>query len=207
MLSFKERTEILGKIDKFAADAHEAVGQFRKYSDLPYIVHPREVMEILEAHGVEDIHMLCAALLHDVVEDTDITRNALHDFLASFQEPEFAPQVVERLVDDLTDPTTLADGNRKRRFAINLGHTAEISEDAKTIKLADIISNTKDIAEHDKKFAAVYIPEIIEKLKVLKNASSFDLYMEACHTVWVARRELEQHRWVEKYKFDVLGIE
>ena len=55
----------------FAAKAHE--GQFRKYTNEPYITHTMAVAEMLLEHGVEDPEMHAAALLHDVVEDTTYT--------------------------------------------------------------------------------------------------------------------------------------
>ena len=69
----------LAKADTFAMAAHAAVGQFRKYSTdehgqpLPYIVHPRECVAILqslpEASGIT-MAQLIAMMLHDTVEDT-----------------------------------------------------------------------------------------------------------------------------------------
>ena len=58
--------------DVVASTAHAAVGQFRKYSDEPYIVHPRDVAEIVKSYGGNTIQIQ-AALLHDVVEDTALT--------------------------------------------------------------------------------------------------------------------------------------
>jgi (p)ppGpp synthase/HD superfamily hydrolase len=56
----------------FAKAAHAAVGQMRKYTDEPYIVHPVEVAGIVRYWGGTDT-MCVAALLHDVLEDTKIT--------------------------------------------------------------------------------------------------------------------------------------
>ena len=60
----------LDKAIQFATKAHE--GQTRKYTGEPYIVHPLSVMEIVKTvdHTEE---MLMAAVLHDTVEDTDVT--------------------------------------------------------------------------------------------------------------------------------------
>lgn len=67
----------MDKVEKayyFAMAAHAAVGQKRKYTGEPYIVHPVEVCDII-THNVEwsNDEMCCAALLHDVVEDTQVT--------------------------------------------------------------------------------------------------------------------------------------
>lgn len=57
------------KAKQFATKAHE--GQKRKNSDIPYITHPIRVAERLEAYGFRE-ELICAAYLHDVVEDTPI---------------------------------------------------------------------------------------------------------------------------------------
>lgn len=56
---------------EFAKTAHEAVGQRRKYSNEPYIVHPMAIARLVKtvSHTPE---MVAAALLHDTVEDTNV---------------------------------------------------------------------------------------------------------------------------------------
>ena len=61
--------EKIKKAYEVAAKAHE--GQLRQSGD-PYIGHPVSVAIILVDLGM-DTDCLCAALLHDVVEDTDVT--------------------------------------------------------------------------------------------------------------------------------------
>lgn len=154
---------------KFATMAHATVvnkdgtiGQFRKYTGEPYIVHPIEVMNIVATvpHTKE---MLMAALLHDTVEDTDVT---IEEVRALFGE------VVADLVTDLTDVSKPTDGNRALRKAMDLEHTANASAEAMTIKLADLLSNTKSIVEHDANFAKVYLVEKQKMLSVLTKGDS-----------------------------------
>ena len=139
----------------FATEAHQ--GQTRKYTGEPYIVHPLEVMEIVKtvSHTQE---MLAAAVLHDVVEDTDVTLSDIWN--------EFGYKV-RQLVADLTDISVPSDGNRKARKHLDLIHTAKALPQSKTVKLADLISNSKSITEHDPKFAKVYMKEKAALLKVL----------------------------------------
>jgi (p)ppGpp synthase/HD superfamily hydrolase len=139
----------------FATEAHH--GQTRKYTGEPYIVHPLEVMEIVKTvpHTPE---MLAAAVLHDVVEDTDVT---LADIWNEFGF------TVRKFVADLTDISVPSDGNRKARKHLDLIHTAKANPQSKTIKLADLISNSRSITEHDPKFAKVYMREKAALLKVL----------------------------------------
>ena len=63
------------KACNFAAIKHRS--QRRKNGDIPYINHPLEVAYILSAAGVEDVATLCAAVLHDTVEDTETTHEEL----------------------------------------------------------------------------------------------------------------------------------
>lgn len=131
----------------FATEAHE--GQVRKYTGVPYIVHPIEVMEIVKTVS-DDAAMHAAALLHDVVEDTDVT---IQDIQREFGED------VAKLVDDLTDVSKPEDGNRKTRKALDRAHSAMASARAQTIKLADLISNGRDILKNDQNFAKVFLKE------------------------------------------------
>lgn len=132
-------------------------GQFRKYTKEPYWTHPVKVMELVKTvkHTEE---MLCAALLHDVVEDTDCTidliRNPMGDDIAC-------------MVEMLTNPSKPEDGNREQRRAINRAHTAQATPDVKTIKLADVIVNLSDIFEQDPGFARIYVKEKELLLQVL----------------------------------------
>ncbi|MGN6617321.1 MAG: HD domain-containing protein [Ilyomonas sp.] len=59
--------QVIEKVQDFAGKAH--AGQKRKYTPEPYIVHPVRVMQICKEY-TSSILVLCAALLHDVLEDT-----------------------------------------------------------------------------------------------------------------------------------------
>lgn len=142
---------------EFAKKAHE--GQVRKYTSETYINHPVEVMSIV-ASVPHTEGMLAAALLHDCVEDCDVS---LFDI-----DWEFGVDV-RCLVGDLTDVSKPSDGNRAERKAIDRKHTANASVEAKTIKLADLISNSQSICKYDKKFAKVYMQEKELLLEVLKD--------------------------------------
>lgn len=164
-------TPLINKAKMLAGKAHE--GQFRKYSGLPYIVHPIEVATIVQTveHSEE---MIAAALLHDVVEDTDY----------SFEDiaKEVSPEVAD-LVKGLTDVSNPEDGNRKVRKAIDKDHLAEQNAEVQTIKLADVISNSQDIKANDPKFAKVYIEEMKALLEVLDKGDK-TLYAKAKEIVY-----------------------
>lgn len=132
-------------------------GQDRKYSEVPYITHPLRVMSLVRTVS-DDENMLMAAVLHDVVEDTLATEELVRR--------EFGDRVGD-LVAWLTDVSAPEDGNRKIRKDIDLKHTAESPADAQTIKLADLIDNTKSITQSDPDFAVVYMAEYDRLLAVL----------------------------------------
>ena len=123
--------------------------QARKYTGESYWKHPMAVAEIVKSvpHTEE---MIAAAWLHDVLEDTECTFPTL---LA-----EFGIEVCE-LVVWLTDTSKPEDGNRETRKAIDRAHLAEAPREAKTVKLADLIDNSKSITQYDPDFARVYLRE------------------------------------------------
>ena len=65
---------LIHKAIEFAAVRH--MGQSRKGTNLPYIVHPMEVMHILTKNGCDDT-VVAAGILHDTLEDTDTTYEEL----------------------------------------------------------------------------------------------------------------------------------
>lgn len=110
--------------------------QRRKDADAsPYINHPLALANILASEGnVEDVDVLVAALLHDTVEDTDTTPDEL--------EREFGARVAA-IVAEVTDDKSLPKEERKRLQIVKAGSK---SHAAKLVKLADKISNLRDIA-------------------------------------------------------------
>lgn len=148
-------TSLVDRAIEFATIAHE--GQVRKYTGEPYVTHPIEVSQIVATvpHTTE---MLVAAILHDTVEDTDVTLDDI--------EYHFGRHIMN-LVFWLTDTSRPEDGNRAARKAIDRAHLAAAPADAQTIKVADLCDNCKSIVEHDKDFAVVYIKEKRLLLEVL----------------------------------------
>jgi guanosine-3',5'-bis(diphosphate) 3'-pyrophosphohydrolase len=155
----------------FATAAHAAVGQLRKYTHEPYIVHPAEVVSILKTRP-HDPEMVAAAWLHDVVEDTGVSIEVIR--------AEFGSKVSD-LVGWLTDVSRPEQGNRATRKAIDRAHTAAAPAEAQTIKLCDLISNTRSIVEHDEKFARVYLAEKRLLLEVMTKGD---------RTLWARAHEI-----------------
>ena len=127
--------KLLIKALTFAASKHR--NQRRKNVDAsPYINHPISLVNILcnEAH-LTDINLICSALLHDTVEDTETTAEEL--------ELEFGP-VISSTVMEVTDDKTIP--TRQKRKQLQVEHASHISDHAKLLKLADKISNLRDLS-------------------------------------------------------------
>ena len=160
---------------EFAREAHK--DQYRKYKKEPYIEHPIRVAALVKmvAHSKE---MICAAYLHDVVEDTPVT---IEDI-----EKKFGSEVAV-LVEELTDVYVKENYpflNRRMRKEKELERQSKISSQAKTVKLADVIDNTRDIVENDPGFARKYIKEMENLVKVLHDGEK-GLFLKA---LWEIKR-------------------
>jgi (p)ppGpp synthase/HD superfamily hydrolase len=114
-----------------AAEAHG--GQTRDGGE-PYILHPlRVALSLVEELGLEDAEIVCAALLHDVLEDDEaLTAEALG---AEFGER------IGGIVATLTKPQAASRAEVNRIYFERLGHA---NEDVKLIKLADKLDNLRD---------------------------------------------------------------
>lgn len=169
---------------EFARKAHG--DQQRKFTEEPYIEHPKRVAMIVQSvpHTSE---MVCAAYLHDVVEDTHVSVQDI--------ERKFGRKVAH-LVHELTDEyikERFPHLNRKNRKQKETARQAKISKEAKTIKLADVIDNTRDILMNDPNFAKRYIPEM-EALTEALQGGEFKLLMRACYEVQRGKYELKQEK-------------
>lgn len=145
---------------EYAKQAHEAVGQKRKYTNEPYIVHPHEVASVVSAFEVPS-EVIMAAYLHDVLEDTQKTVQDI--------EEHFGPYVCS-LVQQLTDVSKPEDGNRAARKALDHAHSQKACAFAQLVKCADIYSNVKSIVHHDPQFGQTYVEEKLDQLRHLQKA-------------------------------------
>jgi guanosine-3',5'-bis(diphosphate) 3'-pyrophosphohydrolase len=124
---------ILFRALAFAARRHR--DQRRKDAVVsPYINHPIALADVLvNEGGVSDETVLCAAILHDTIEDTDTTIDEL--------AAEFGSRIAN-IVAEVTDDTSLPKRDRKR---LQVERAAGSSYEAKLVKLADKICNLRDI--------------------------------------------------------------
>lgn len=155
---------------QMAHEAHDSIGQKRKYTGEPYWVHTDTVAAtVAEFGGTED--MVCAAHLHDVIEDVTGKNPKFDLFLIG---NTFGKAVAD-LVVELTDVYTKEawpDLNRNKRKALERERVSKASPEAKTIKLADFLHNTASITEHDRDFAQVYLKEKLALLPYLAEGNT-----------------------------------
>jgi (p)ppGpp synthase/HD superfamily hydrolase len=171
----------------FCIAAHAAVGQKRKYTGEDYHNHPEEALQILLTHCEPSIAQQVAILLHDVVEDTSVTLAHVAQVFG---------QEVARLVEGVTDISTPEDGNRAVRKGIDRSHVMARCDKTLELKLSDLISNTKSIARHDKKFAYVYLDEKVQLLAAMnRRMARTAIYDSAVETAFAAGKEVYVDAW------------
>ena len=141
----------------FAKHAHK--GQFRKYTKQPYITHPIRVAAMVMERDLSE-HAIAAALLHDVVEDTDYT---LENITGRFGTE------IGKLVDDLTNKPKDKKLSREVRKKIDRDRLADVSVEAKIIKLLDRFDNLSDMGLADLEFRNKYATESMLLVDVIGN--------------------------------------
>jgi len=168
---------------KFAAKAHE--GQFRS-SGQPYIIHPLAVSFILLELGM-DTDTICAAMLHDVVEDTNTTLNDI--------QKRFG-QDVAMLVDGVTKLTKMPMFDKEQQQAENVRKILlAMSQDIRVmiIKLCDRLHNMRTLC---------YRPEVKQRNKALE---TMNIYAPIAHRLGInsVKDELEDlsFRYLDPYAY------
>lgn len=151
----------------FAIIAH--AGQIRKYNGDPYITHPIRVASLVSSRSAyftegDFIHLMEAAVLHDVIEDCGVTHEDLDNTFGLYT----ADLVVELSNTSKANP----DLNRAERKEIDRLHIQNGSRIAKTIKCADRLDNLKDLEEMPRDFAVTYLAESDKLLGALVGAET-----------------------------------
>lgn len=121
---------------RLAARAHR--GQARKTGNVPYVTHPVHVSVILARYGFSE-EVMAAAVLHDVVEDQDVTLDEIRE--------QFGAHVAD-IVDVLTEQKLDEEGKRRPweiRKEEAVAHMRRASEEAAVVKVADTLHNARSI--------------------------------------------------------------
>lgn len=143
---------------KFAAKCH--LGQERKYNGKPYITHPCRVAGRVATHKDADEDAVCAAYLHDVVEDCGVSLDSI--------QSDFGSRVAE-MVGWLTNPSKGSLEPRATRKAVDREHASQAPQIVKVIKLIDRIDNLSEI-DPTTSFAWLYCDESQALLNVIGDA-------------------------------------
>lgn len=141
--------------------AYHHNGQFRKWTNRPYIEHPARVAGrvVLLPGCTED--MVAAAWLHDVLEDTECRA----------QEIENACNTeVFRLVTLLTNPSNGSTAPRADRKQVDRLHLQACPRHVQAIKLADRADNLTDIGLADFRFRMLYCRESLDLIEAIGQA-------------------------------------
>ncbi len=159
----EEDRRLLAKGFSFASEAHE--GQCRKSGE-PFVAHPVEVAIILTDLRM-DVETLIAALLHDTVEDTQVTAEQL--------EEEFGAQV-RQLVEGVTKITRIEVGSLSDEQAATIRKMlVAMSKDIRVIviKLADRLHNMRTLGA------------LREDRRIFKSRETLDIYAPIAHRLGI----------------------
>jgi (p)ppGpp synthase/HD superfamily hydrolase len=128
-----KKSKIVFDAIEFAVKAHS--GQFRKGTNIPYIVHPLGVAKTLIEYGLPD-KIVVAGILHDTVEDTDVT---LEDIKKNFGEE------IAKIVEGASEPDKSDTWENRKKHTIEYLKTAPM--DVIFVSCADKLDNIKSIRE------------------------------------------------------------
>lgn len=154
---------------RLANEAHK--GQVRKWgNNEPYITHPLRVMNMVLLCPFATETMIAASVLHDVLEDTKLTEA---DLVANGFDNEVVWFVLQLTNASKLDPL-LTCKPRAERKAADRAKLANVSWEAKLIKLADRIDNLSDMnhSATPADFAVMYKNESKQLLEVLKGTDA-----------------------------------
>lgn len=167
--------EDMAVIDKAFNVANEAHGNQLRKSGEPYIIHPIAVAEILFDELGMDMPSISAALLHDVVEDTNYTIEEISSLFGS---------EIALLVDGVTKINRMQISSKEEQQAENLRKMLiAMSKDIRVIiiKLADRVHNIRTLK---------YVPEQKRRLTAKE---TLEIYAPIAHRLGIRafKEELE----------------
>lgn len=116
---------------QFATKAHQ--GQFRKGTTIPYVVHPMTVGFLAYSYS-KDTDLACAGLLHDTIEDTEVTYEDI--------EKNFNKQIADLVFSVTEEHPEESWKARKERALARVDH---YTHEQITLKSSDVIANCQDI--------------------------------------------------------------
>jgi GTP pyrophosphokinase len=165
----QEDEDLLERAFLFARDAH--AGQCRKSGE-PFVSHPVEVAIVLGDLRM-DVETIAAALLHDVVEDTEVTKE---DLAEAFNEP------IAELVDGVTKITRIEVENLSDEQAQTIRKMfVAMNKDIRVIviKLADRLHNMRTLSA------------LREDRRIFKARETLEIYAPIAHRMGISQIKWE----------------
>jgi (p)ppGpp synthase/HD superfamily hydrolase len=189
----KNMEKVLTLLDSaiiFATKAHS--GMMRKGTNVPYIVHPIEAAAIVSTM-TDDEEVIAAAVLHDVLEDTEATEQ---DLLA-----HFGRRITELVMGESENkrrnfPASLTWKIRKQETITFL--ETEADTDAKMLALADKLSNLRAIHRD----VCIIGDTVWERFNVKNKKMHEWMY----RSIAEALRELEEYPTWQEYNYLVQAV-
>lgn len=175
---------MIQKAVAFATKAHE--GFVRKGTNIPYITHPLETAVIVSMMS-EDEELIAAALLHDVIEDTAITKEEL--------EENFGTRVFQLVCAESEDKSK----SWLERKTSTIEHLQVAGRDEKILTLGDKLSNMRSTArdylaigdqiwnrfnEKRKSYQGWYYVSVAKALADMEEFSCYQEYLALCKYVF-----------------------
>lgn len=174
----------------FATKAHE--GQKRKGKEIAYISHPLSALTIATSITTDE-EILCATVLHDVVEDTPVTLEEITE--------KFGERVARLVASDSEDKMRhlSEDASWKLRKQATLDLLEKADRDEQIICLADKLANIREMAQDyflvgdelwkrfnqkDKNLHGWYYCGVAERLTELTDTYAYREYLELCDKIF-----------------------
>jgi len=171
-------TDLIHRARVFAIQKQERIDQRRASARKAPDAHLKAVADMV-AQTTDEVEVIAAAWLHEVVEDTPATFEAV--------EREFGRRVAQ-LVEEVTDAGRPTQGTFSRRLSADRTHAEKASAAAKSIKLADLIDTCSDVCTKSPDLAGPYLTRAAALLTVLGDGDS-KLFARARKTIqqWSGR--------------------
>ncbi len=192
-------------------------GRVRKINKSPYILHPLEVSQILSTM-TDDMEIIAAGVLHDIVEDTDGT---LREIKKRFGE-RVAVLVDSETEKDFPGEDKAATWQRRKEDSLErLKSSTDIG--VKMLWLADKLSNIRSLAgsygemgdklwnhlhQKDPSFHRWYYKTIAEYVEMeLNKTGAYKEYVDRINYIWPGTFDSSKTKYKEYREIDVTGCE
>lgn len=199
----------------YATNMH--AGQTRKSSSVPYILHPLEVAQIISTI-TDDKEIICAGILHDVVEDTDGTVEDIVERFGNRVAKLVASETENKYESESRESTWK---RRKEESLRALRDTDDIG--VKILWLADKLSNIRSIVRNYSEMGSEvwnvfhqkdplmhkwYYQSVAESVELsLNKTGAFKEMVEHINYLWPGTFSEEKSRYKKYYDLSIDGLE